>query len=171
MAGNLSRFVSLFNWLLKVYPPRVLRKRVGDLLDRLACLKSVCDLDLLLFFHRHPRAVLPSERLAVYVGHELSEVEISLETLIAAELLTRVQRPTRGARMYLLTIGGPLGGWIDALVRLASTRGGRLMVLAVLAERHPPTESLPANNVEPSALRSARYPGAPALDAMEVRHA
>ncbi|HWN42932.1 MAG TPA: hypothetical protein VNW71_11980, partial [Thermoanaerobaculia bacterium] len=106
-------------------------KRVRGLLDRLACLKSACDLDLLIFFHRHPRAVLPSERQALYVGYELSGVAKSLETLIAAELLTRVQR-TGGARMYLLTDGGPLGGWVDALLRLASTRGGRLLVLAVL---------------------------------------
>jgi hypothetical protein len=147
------------------------RKRVRNLLDRLAYLKSACDLDLLLFFYRHPRAVLSSERLAIYVGHELSEVARSLETLIAAELLTRVQRPTRGTRMYVLTSGGLLGGWIDALLRLASTRGGRLMVLAALAERQAPSESLPATDPEPPVLRSARDRRAPALDAMEVRHA
>jgi hypothetical protein len=161
----------LFCPLFRVYPPRMSRKRVRDLLDRLLCLKSACDLDLLLFFHRHPRAVLTSERLALYVGHELSEVAKSLETLIAAQLLTRVPRPTRGARMYLLTSGGPLGGWLDALLRLALTRGGRLMVLAVLAERQSHPEPLPANNPEPPALSSALYLRTPPLDVMEVRHA
>ena len=57
----------------------------------------------------------------------------------AAELLTRVQGPVRGARMYLLTSGGPQGGWVDALLRLASTRGGRRTVLAALARAAAPT--------------------------------
>lgn len=147
------------------------RKRVRDLLDRLACLKSACDLDLLLFFYRHPRTVLSSERLALYIGHELSEVARSLETLIAAELLMRVQGPTRGARMYVLTSGGPLGGWIDTFLRLASTRDGRLGVLAALAERRPPTEPLTAKHSEPPILPSALRTRTPALDVMEVRHA
>ena len=148
------------------------RKRLRDLLDRLASLKSACDLDLLLFFHRHPRAVLSSERLARYVGHALPEVARSLETLIAAELLARIQKPARGARLYVLASGGPRGGWLDALVRLASTRGGRLMVLAALAARQIPSESPPASTPEPPVLRSARGRPAAALDdEVEARHA
>src|SRR6266704_2030435 len=59
-------------------------KRIGDLLDRIECLRHPCDLDLLLFFSRHPRAYLLSERLAEYVGYELPQVAQSLETVITA---------------------------------------------------------------------------------------
>jgi hypothetical protein len=45
------------------------------------------------------------------------------------------------------------------------------MVLAVLAERQPPPEALPANSPEPPALSSALYSGTAVLDAMEVRYA
>ncbi|PYM87970.1 MAG: hypothetical protein DME08_28220, partial [Candidatus Rokuibacteriota bacterium] len=62
-------------------------KRIGDLLDRIGCLRHPCDLDLLLFFSRHPRAYLLSERLAEYVGYELPQVAQSLETVITAGLL------------------------------------------------------------------------------------
>jgi hypothetical protein len=62
-------------------------KRIGDLLDRIGCLGHACDLDLLLFFYRHPQAFLNSERLAVYVGYDLSQVVRSLETLMTAGLL------------------------------------------------------------------------------------
>src|SRR5437867_11786501 len=92
-------------------------KRVRDLLDRIGSLRHPCDLDLLLFFYRHPRTVLSSERLAMYVGYGLSEVAKSLEILIAAELLTRVQRPPRSAGTCLLTSDGPRGEWIAALPR------------------------------------------------------
>ena len=146
-------------------------KRVRDLLDRLACLKSACDLDLLLFFHRHPHVVLPSERLALYVGYDLSEVAKSLENLIAAGLLARVQGPTPAARMYRLTSGGPLGGWMDALLRLASTRGGRLMVLSALAEPQPPPGSPPAGDPELPIARGSSHRRAALADEMEVRHA
>src|SRR5712691_4959482 len=53
-------------------------KQIEDLLDRIGCLRYPCDLDLLLFFHRHPRAILISERLAEYVGYELPQVAQSL---------------------------------------------------------------------------------------------
>ena len=112
-------------------------RRASDLLDRIAGVKDPCDLDLLLFFHRHPRAVLTSERLAVYVGYDPSRVATSLETLIAGGLLTRTQRPTAIPRMYLLATEGARGGWLDALLRLASTRPGRLAILAALTRRGP----------------------------------
>jgi hypothetical protein len=146
-------------------------KRVRDLLDRIGSLRHPCDLDLLLFFYRHPRTVLSSERLAMYVGYDLSEVAKSLETLIAAELLTRLQRPPRSARMYLLTSEPPLGGWIEALLRLASTREGRLRVLAALAERQALEQSPTTGEPDrPVAQRSPqRRLSAPPT--MEVGHA
>ena len=63
---------------------RIMPPQIGEVLDRLGCLRHPCDLDLLLFFSRHPRAFLVSERLAQYVGYDLPQVAQSLETLIAA---------------------------------------------------------------------------------------
>src|SRR2546430_8089603 len=85
-------------------------KRIGDLLDRIECLRHPCDLDLLLFFSRHPRAFLLSERLAEYVGYELPQVAQSLETVITAGLLRRSPDPTHPARLYVLTPGSTRGG-------------------------------------------------------------
>jgi hypothetical protein len=42
-------------------------------------LRDVCDLDLLLFFTRHPSAVLSSEQLAAHVGYDLPQVARSPE--------------------------------------------------------------------------------------------
>jgi hypothetical protein len=146
-------------------------RRVRDLLDRVVCLSHPCDLDLLLFFRRHPRTVLTSEHLALYAGYELSQVAQSLETLIGGGLLTRTQRPTGTARMYLLTVGGPLGGWMEALLRLASTRDGRLAVIAALSRAHPSTD--PSSACVPGPTDAQGWPGraAPTREAMEVGHA
>ncbi len=110
-------------------------KRIGDLLDRIGSLRHPCDLDLLLFFHRHPRAFLISERLAQYVGYELPQVAHSLETLITAGLLRRSPDSTHPARLYVLTPGSALGGWLSSLLRIAATREGRLAVIHALKER------------------------------------
>ena len=154
-----------------VYPPLMSPKRMWDLLDRLPALRTTCDLDLLLFFYRHPRAVLPGERLALYVGHDNPEVAKSLDTLIAAGILTRVQGPTRSVRMYLLSSVGTPGGWIDALLRMASTREGRLAMLAVLAERQRAPESPATGGSELRVERSAPRQRAPLQGAMENRYA
>jgi hypothetical protein len=140
-------------------------KRVGDLLDRIGCVRRPCDLDLLLFFQRHPRAVLTSERLALYVGYELAEVARSLDALIGGGLLSRVQKPGGIPRMYVLIITGPLGGWLDALLRLASTREGRLSVLEALSRGQAAESTGPrAQRQQPPHRRRAPM-------SMEVRHA
>jgi hypothetical protein len=144
-------------------------KGIRGLLDRIGGIGNPCDLDLLIFFRRHPLAVLTSERLALYVGYELSQVATSLETLIAAGLLTRVQRPTSSARMYVLTDGGPDGGWLETLLQLTSTRDGRLAALAALSARRPATESSSPGGSGPSAVRAPRR--SQARDARELRHA
>src|SRR3989442_14240034 len=94
------------------HPDRLLMtaKRIGDLLDRIECLRHPCDLDLLLFFSRHPRAYLLTERLAEYVGYELPQVAQSLETVITAGLLRRSPDSTPPAPLYLLSPGSTPGG-------------------------------------------------------------
>jgi len=121
-------------------------KDIGDLLDRIGCLTHACDLDLLLFFHRHPRAFLINERLAAYVGHELRQVTQSLRTLITAGLLQRSRDSTRPEQLYVLTRGSPLArgsllaGWLSSLLRIAATREGRLAVIVALKLRTTPSD-------------------------------
>jgi hypothetical protein len=145
-------------------------KRLAQLLDRIGCVSHACDLDLLLFFYRHPRVILTSERLALYVGYDLPRVAKSLEALIAAGLLTRAEEPKGGAQMYLLVGEGPTGGWTEALLRRASTRQGRLEVIAAIAERQRPTES--ANpGVPESRVGNSPRSGRPGRDVLEVGYA
>ena len=107
------------------------------LLDRIAVLQHPCDLDLLLFFARHPRALITSEQLAAWLGYELKQMADSLEVLLNAAVLTRTQNPTHAARMYVFDIRSPGGGWLPSLLALASTREGRLAMREVLARRAP----------------------------------
>jgi len=127
--------------------------KIGDLLDRIGCLRHLCDLDLLLFFHRHPRAFLMSERLAEYVGHDLPHVEQSLEILITAGLLRRPQGSNPPARLYVLTPGSTLGGWVSSLLRLAATRKGRLAVIHALKQRQ---SSGPSGSGKPGPVANDR---------------
>jgi len=128
-------------------------KRIGDLLGSIECLRHPCDLDLLLFFYRHPRAFLISERLAQYVGYDLPQVVQSLETLITAGLLRRSPDSTQPARLYVLTRGSPRGGWLSSLLHIAATREGRLAVIHALKQR-PSSE--PSGGGEPGPVASAR---------------
>ena len=131
-------------------------KRIGDLLDRIGCLGHPCDLDLLLFFYRHPLAYLQRERLAEYVGYDLPQVERSLETLMTAGLLQNSEESMRPARLYVLTrsSSSTLGGWLASLLRIAATREGRLAVIHALKQRTSPGLSdggkpEPIGNVRP----------------------
>jgi hypothetical protein len=134
-------------------PERKLPKRIEELLDRIGCLRHACDLDLLLFFHRHPRAFLISERLAAYVGYDLPQVEQSLETLISAGLLRRSPDSTHPARLYVLDRGSTLGGWLSSLLRLAATREGRLAVIHALKQRQ---SSAPSASGEPEPVANGQ---------------
>ena len=93
------------------------------LLGSIGVLRHPCDLDLLLFFYRHPRAILTSERLAAYVGYDLNQLARSLDLLADAGLLERSQNPTHAARLYVLKT--PATGWLRSVLDIASTREGR----------------------------------------------
>ena len=114
------------------------------LLDRIGVLKNACDLDLLVFFARHPRALLTSEQLAAWLGYELKQIAESLEVLLDAGLLTRTQNPAHAARMYVFVVGGSNGDWVPRLLKLVSTRGGRLAVKEELSRRAPKQSNGPA---------------------------
>ena len=101
-------------------------------------LSHPCDLDLLRFFRRHPRALVTSEQLAACVGYDVQQVGRSLDSLIGAGLVTRSQTPKSSARMYVLTSGGTHGGWLKSLLEVAATQEGRRALLQALARRHRP---------------------------------
>jgi hypothetical protein len=108
---------------------------IRRLLDQIGVLRRPCDLDLLLFFIRHPHALLSSDQIAAFVGYEVKTLGESLDVLVTAELLTRIQTPTSAERMHVFAVGGPHDDWLPSLVELASTREGRLAMRAALIDQ------------------------------------
>jgi hypothetical protein len=103
------------------------------LLGSLGAIRHPCDLDLLLFFYRHPRALLTAESLVSYLGHPHDRVAKSLDGLIAADLLRRSQNPSRSARLYELNLDAGPGSQLAALLKIAATPQGRKEVMRLLA--------------------------------------
>ena len=122
------------------------REDVRQLLDRIGVLRHTCDLDLLMFFARHPRTLLTSEQLAAWLGYDLKEIAGSLEMLLEAGLLTRTQNPAHAARMYVFVVGGSSDNWVPPLLKLASTRAGRLVVKEELSRRASKDTVRPVGN-------------------------
>jgi hypothetical protein len=103
------------------------------MLGRIRAVRHACDLDLLLFFYRHPRALLTGEQLA-YLGYDCERVEKSLDGLIEAGLLTRSQNTytSHAAHLYVLGLRGPDGALLASLLKIAATRQGRQDVMRLL---------------------------------------
>lgn len=94
--------------------------------------RNSCDLDLLVFLHRHPRSFLTSEQLATFLGYALNRVAESLDSFISAGLLERTQNPLHAARLYLLQVDGPRDEGLRTLLQLGTTRPGRRRILETL---------------------------------------
>ena len=109
------------------------REDLRTLLDSLGAVRHQCDVDLLLFFYRHPRALLTADSLVSYLGHDHDRVAKSLDGLIAAGLLTRSQNPSRSARLYQLNLDGHPGSELAAFLKIVSARQGRNEVMRLLA--------------------------------------
>jgi hypothetical protein len=114
------------------------RRRFDHLLNSIGVLQHPCDLDLILFFHRHPCALLTSERLAAYVGYDLNQIGRSLDRLTDEGLVERTQNPTHAARMYVLKT--PDSGWLTSLLEIASTREGRRDLIQAIRDAAPVVE-------------------------------
>lgn len=116
-------------------------KELRAALERISGIRHPCDLDLLLFFYRHPCALLTSERIVEYVGYDRDRVSKSLDGLIDAGLLSRSPNPAHAARLYLLKLQGRPGGPLEPLLHFAATRPGRREVMQLLepAPRGAPT--------------------------------
>jgi hypothetical protein len=128
-------------------------RRFEHLLTSIGVLRHPCDLDLLLFFHRHPHALLTSDRLAAYVGYDLNQTARSLDLLTEAGFLKRSQNPTHAARMYVLqTLGA---GWVASLIDIASTPDGRRSLLDAMKEASE-ADASDSESTQSDALRRAR---------------
>jgi hypothetical protein len=130
------------------------REPARRLLDRIGILRNPCDLDLLLFFVRHPRSLLTSDQIAAYIGYDVNRIGDSLDRLLDAKLLTRSPNPTHAARLYVFSVGGPNGGWLPTLVELVSTREGRLAMREALATRSGHADA-PEDHLERNRLNRA----------------
>jgi hypothetical protein len=103
------------------------------LLARTPFIRNVCDLDLIIFLHRHPRTLLTSEQLAGFLGYKLKDIAKALDSFIEVGLLERMtQQSLHVARMFVLLLDGPQGGGIRPLLELGSTREGRAGILKAL---------------------------------------
>jgi hypothetical protein len=128
------------------------REEVQRLLSRAPIIRSACDLDLLVFFHRHPRVLLTSEQLAAFLGYEMNGIAKAIEAFVEGGVLERTQNPAHAARLYVLAIRGPQGGGLGAILELASTRPGRQQILALLE----PSEAAPSAVQEKSSRESIK---------------
>jgi len=128
-------------------------RRFEHLPTSIGALRHPCDLDLLLFFHRHPHALLTSDRLAAYVGYDLNQTARSLDLLTEAGFLKRSQNPTHAARMYVLQTPG--AEWVASLIKIASTPGGRRSLLDAMKEASE-ADASDSESTLSDALRRAR---------------
>ncbi len=112
-----------------------------------AGLRDACDLDLLLFFSRHPRVVLGGEQLATYVGYEVQQVARALDLFLGRGLLKRTLHPSAPGRMYVLEVDHA-EEWLEPLRKLCAMPDGRNALKALLKQRQ-------AENAVPSHRRIA----------------
>jgi hypothetical protein len=119
-----------------------------------AGLRNACDLDLLLFFSRHPRVVLSSEQLAAYVGYDLVDVAQALDRLLGAGLLKRRLNHGAPGRMYVLEVDHA-DEWLEPLRQVCATPDGRNALRALLRERRSQA-GLPVGDPSHRRLSSAR---------------
>ncbi|HEX5004982.1 MAG TPA: hypothetical protein VFV65_06685 [Gemmatimonadales bacterium] len=120
-------------------PPPETQDQVQRLLARTPVIRGPCELDLLVFLHRHPRTLLTNEQLAAFVGYDMKQVAGAIEAFVAAGLLARTQtsNPLHAARMYLLVLESPQGKGVRALLEPASSRQGRRSILHALSGGRP----------------------------------
>lgn len=126
------------------------------LLHRASVLREPADFDLLVFFARHPRTLLPSESLGSLLGYELKDIARSLEGLLECGLLKRTQTSAHAARLYVFAAEAP-PDWLPPLLKMAATRAGRLALRQLLASqpREKPA-SRPSLNTENGATAGRR---------------
>lgn len=132
------------------------------LLDQIGVLRHPCDLDLLVFFARHPCTLLSSESIAAHLGYELKAIAESLEVLLGAGFLARRQTTSHAARLYVFEAGASGNGDLSTLVQMASIRDGRLALRRAMKGRSSGTRGAHARRAatggRPRRLRLAPEP-------------
>jgi hypothetical protein len=126
-----------------------------SMLERIRSVRHACDLDLLLFFYRHSRALLTSEQLVAYLGYDRERVAKSLDGLIEAGLLTGSENRSRAARLYVLELGALPASVVSSLLKIAATRQGRQEVLRLLQSG---SDHAPGAGLRPGASYPGRLP-------------
>ena len=122
--------------------PRERTVRVLEQLLESAALTHPCDLDLLLFFHRHPNALMTSEILAHFLGYDLPQLGKSLDLLVERGFLLRSQNPTHFARLYRFA-AQHVDRTFGAILEIASTREGRRELRRLIRQNHSPLNRAP----------------------------
>jgi hypothetical protein len=105
------------------------------MLDRIQAIHDACDLDLLLFFHRHPCALLSGAQLVAFLGYDRKRIAKSLDALIAAGHLTQSRNPPHSACLYVLTTRGDSRESLSSFLEFSATREGRLGVMRLRQSR------------------------------------
>lgn len=115
-----------------------------SMLAHIRFIRCACDLDLLMFFYRHPCALLSIEQLAAQVGYAREQVDGSLDALIDSGLLEHSGSASHAARLYALQLTGPPGGRITPLLQFAATHEGRRKVMWLLSSEREEKRARPA---------------------------
>ncbi|HEY6346684.1 MAG TPA: hypothetical protein VIY49_34780 [Bryobacteraceae bacterium] len=119
------------------------QKEIQRLLAQSPLIAGACELDLLVFFYRHPRSLLTNEQLAVLVGYDTKEIAQAIESFIEGGLLERTQNAMHAARLYVLLLEPPQNGGLKLLLALASTHQGRAEIFQALVPGRPSAGSDP----------------------------
>jgi len=118
------------------------------LLDRIDILENPCDLDLLIFFARHPLTLLAGQQLAVLLGYEFAQIGASLDRLRRGGLLITSENQTYIAQKYVFAAGDQNAEWLPDLLQLNSTREGRLVMIRALKQRSAGETGSPAKRAK-----------------------
>ena len=108
-------------------------QEIRSLLNRVHSICDACDLDLMLFFHRHPRTLLSNDSLTAFVGYDREKIAQSLERLIAGGLLKQIRGPSNTVNLHVLERGGLALETLERLLDFAYTGNGRGCVMRLLA--------------------------------------
>ena len=101
-------------------------------------LSRPCDLDVLIFFFRHPSALLTLDDLASRVGYNVHDVAASIEGLFAAGWLRRSEEGAKSRRSEARLYGFMSGTWdaiLGQLLWLASSPDGRRSLRRALTHK------------------------------------
>lgn len=97
-----------------------------------------CDLDLLLFFHRHPRSLLTPRDLVQRVGYTRGTIRLALERLRAAGLLrwspSTFDATARQRSSMFELAPGAWGTLLPRFLWLASSSSGRRLLRRAIAD-------------------------------------